>query len=177
MFEFGAQQVHRNEITLYWQILLHYQPSSISRHTLYRASQRLPIQGIRRSKVIFHSNTRFTLYWRRIGLSSPIQGDKNSGYHSNSRYPLFLLRIAIIKYKVFTVLHSVYFPIQDGNILQFEVAFVLGFGCTISHPKMTTVISIQGCPFLAVLHHIPIQGDNILQFKVDPNYNAGEVYI
>ena len=36
-------------------------------------------------KVIYHSNTRFTLYWQKVGMSSPIQSENVSGYHYNSR--------------------------------------------------------------------------------------------
>ena len=66
-----------------------------------------------------------------------------SGYYSNSRYS-FICCENIIQYKVFSVLGSIYFPLQGGNILQFKVAPVLG---------------------LAVLCHVPIQGHEF-QYKV-----------
>ena len=86
--------------------------SSKARHTLYWVSQRFPIQGIShliffQYNVIYHSNARFTFYWQRVGMSSPIEGENISSYHSNSRCS-FIYNENIIQYKVFRILGSVF---------------------------------------------------------------------
>ena len=85
--------------------------------------------------MLYYSNARLTLYWQWVSMSSPIEGENISGYHSDLRCS-FISHDNIIQYKLFPVLDSVYFPIQGGDILQFKVTPVLVFGCTMSHPNI-----------------------------------------
>ena len=111
-------------------------------------------------------------------MSSPIQCENISGYHSNSRC-FFICCQNIIQYKVFLVLNSVDFLIQGGDILQLKVApvcvmVVLHHVPTQGHEfqykvKIFSNSRLPLCWVLVVLHLIPIQeGVNILQFKFDP---------
>ena len=136
-FSYSTQETEVPCFGNFWYVFKRFS-SCESRHTLYWALQSFPINRcddfLFQYKVIYNSSTMFTLNWQKVGMSSPIQGENISRYHSNSRYS-FICHENIVQYKEFTVLGTVYFPIQGGNILQFNVAPVFGFDYTTPCPN------------------------------------------
>ena len=160
-FSYSTQETEVPCFGNFWYVFKRFS-SCESRHTLYWALQSFPINRcddfLFQYKVIYNSSTMFTLNWQKVGMSSPIQGENISRYHSNSRCSFICFENITIQYRVFPVLGFMYFPVQGGNILQFKVAPVLDFGCTTSHDDANTRSWVP-------ISLIPIQGHKS-QYKV-----------
>jgi hypothetical protein len=121
--------------TLYSQFLVRFQPLFVLKIYYNQAYLVLGIATSSKRRYqsfdFFQDKVIYTipiqgLYWRKVGVSSLIQGENNSGYHSNSRCS-FICPENPVQHKVFPVLDSVYFPIQGGNILQVQGRPCIGF--------------------------------------------------